>query len=228
MKLYETKDIRNVGIAGHGHCGKTTVVAGIAFATGAAGRLGRVDEGSAITDFDEEEIQRKLSISTSLAAVEWKKTKINFLDTPGFSLFTNDARATLIAADSMLIVVDAVAGVEAQTEKMWAIAEEFKLPRAFVITKLDREHSSYRAEPLESIQTRFGKTAVPVQIPMGAEKDFTGVIDLIRMRAYTYASDGNGLGSEESRTFQLRRTCRCRPGCACIPDRIRGRRRKTT
>jgi elongation factor G len=195
LKLYETKDIRNVGIAGHGHCGKTTVVAGIAFATGAAGRLGRVDEGSAITDFDDEEIQRKLSISTSLAAVEWKKSKINFLDTPGFSLFTNDARATLVAADSMLIVVDAVAGVEAQTEKMWAIAEEFKLPRAFVITKLDREHSSYQ-RTLDSIQARFGKTAVPVQIPMGAEKDFTGVIDLIRMRAFTYSPDGNGLGRE--------------------------------
>jgi elongation factor G len=195
LKLYETRDIRNVGIAGHGHCGKTTVVAGIAYTTGAANRLGRVDEGSAITDFDDEEIQRKLSITTSLAAVEWKKTKINFLDTPGFNLFTNDARATLVAADAMLIVVDAITGVEAQTEKMWAVAEEFNLPRAFVITKLDREHSSFQ-RTLDSIQARFGRAAVPVQIPMGAEKDFKGIIDLIRMKAWTYTPDGNGLGKE--------------------------------
>jgi elongation factor G len=195
VKLYDTKDIRNVGIAGHGHCGKTTAVAGIAFTTGAASRLGRVDEGGALTDFDDEEIQRKLSISTSLAAVEWKKTKINLLDSPGFNLFTHDARATLVAADAMLIVVDGINGVEAQTEKMWAIAEEFNLPRAFVITKLDREHSNFE-RALESIQARYGKTAVPVQIPMGAEKDFKGVIDLIRMRAWTYTPDGNGVGKE--------------------------------
>ena len=196
MRLYETKDIRNVGIAGHGHCGKTTAVAGIAFTTGAASRLGRVDEGTAITDFDEEEINRKLSISTSLAAVEWKKTKINLLDTPGFNLFTHDARATMVAADAMLIVVDGVAGVGAQTERMWEVAEEFKLPRAFVITRLDREHSDYE-RTLRGIQARFGKMAIPVQIPMGEEKDFKGVIDLIRMRAWTYEPDGNGTGREQ-------------------------------
>ena len=195
MKLYETKDIRNVGIAGHGHCGKTTAVAGIAFTTGAASRLGRVDEGTTVTDFDDEEIQRKLSISTSLAAVEWKKTKINLLDTPGFNLFTHDARATMVAADAMLIVVDGVTGIGAQTERMWEVAEEFKLPRAFVITKLDREHSDYE-RVVQGIQLRFGKTATPVQIPMGDEKDFRGVIDLIRMRAWTYTPDGNGIGKE--------------------------------
>ena len=121
MKVYETKDIRNVGIAGHGHCGKTSVVAGLLFAAGATSRLTRVDEGNTITDYDEEEIQRKLTISTSVAAIEWKRTKINILDTPGFNLFTNDANATLIAADALIIVVDAVAGVQAQTEKMWGL-----------------------------------------------------------------------------------------------------------
>ena len=195
MKLYETKDIRNVGIAGHGHCGKTTAVAGIAFTTGASSRLGRVEEGTTVTDFDDEEIQRKLSISTSLAAVEWKKSKINLLDTPGFNLFTHDARATMVAADAMLIVVDGVTGIGAQTERMWEVAEEFKLPRAFLITKLDREHADYE-RTVQSIQLRFGKTAVPVQIPMGDEKDFRGVIDLIRMRAWTYTPDGNGIGKE--------------------------------
>ena len=128
MKVYETKDIRNVGIAGHGHSGKTSVVAGLLFAAGATNRLTRVDEGNTITDYDEEEIQRKLTISTSLAAIEWKKTKINLLDTPGFNLFTNDAYATLIAADAIVIVVDAVAGVQAQTEKMWAYADQRAAP----------------------------------------------------------------------------------------------------
>ncbi len=107
MKVYETRDIRNVGIAGHGHCGKTSVVAGLLYAAGATNRLTRVDEGNTVTDYDEEEIQRKLTISTSIAAIEWKKTKINLLDTPGFNLFANDARATLIAADAVIIVVDA-------------------------------------------------------------------------------------------------------------------------
>ena len=119
MKIYETKDIRNVGIVGHGHSGKTSVVAGLLYAAGATSRLTRVDEGNTVTDYDEEEIQRKLTISTALAAIEWKKTKINILDTPGFNMFVNDARATLIAADAAIVVIDAISGVEAHTEKMW-------------------------------------------------------------------------------------------------------------
>ena len=131
--------------------GKTSVVAGLLFAAGATNRLTRVDEGNTITDHDEEEIQRKLTISTSIAAIEWKKTKINLFDTPGFNLFTNDANATLIAADALIIVVDAVAGVQAQTEKMWAIRRSARAARAIVINKLDRDRASFE-RTMESIQ----------------------------------------------------------------------------
>ena len=195
MKPYETKDIRNVGIAGHGHCGKTSVVAGLLFAAGATNRLTRVDEGNTLTDHDEEEIQRKLTISTSVAAIEWKKTKINILDTPGFNLFTNDAFATLIAADGLIIVVDAVAGVQSQTEKMWAYADERNLPRAIVINKLDRERASFE-RTMESIRARFGRAAIPIHLPLGNEKDFTGVIDLVHMRAHVFVPDGDGKSKE--------------------------------
>jgi elongation factor G len=195
VKTYETKDIRNVGIAGHGHCGKTSVAAGLLYAAGATSRLTRVDEGNTVTDYDEEEINRKLTISTSVAAIEWKKTKINLLDTPGFNMLLNDARSALVAADSVIIVVDAIAGVEAQTEKMWNTAEEFGLPRAIVINKLDRERSSFE-RTMESIHARFGRNAVPIQLPLGAEKDFRGVIDLVRMKAYVYTVDGDGKGKE--------------------------------
>ena len=169
MKTYETKDIRNVGIAGHGHCGKTSVVAGLLFAAGATNRLTRVDEGNTITDYDEEEIQRKLTISSALATAEWKKTKINLIDTPGFNMFANDARATLVAADAVLMVVDAVHGVEPQTEKMWAVAEEFGLPRAIVVTKLDRDRASFD-RTMATIHARFGRTAVPVHLPLGTRR----------------------------------------------------------
>jgi elongation factor G len=195
VKVYETKDIRNVGVVGHGDSGKTTLTAGLLFTTGATNRLLRVDEGNTITDFDDEEISRKISISTAIAVAESKKTKINILDTPGYNIFINDTRASLVAADAALVLVDGVAGVEVQTEKVWGFAEEFKLPRAVVINKLDRERADF-ARALASVQEIFGRAAVPIQIPLGAERDFTGVVDLVRMRAYTYTADGDGKGKE--------------------------------
>jgi elongation factor G len=154
-----------------------------------------VDEGNTITDFDEEEISRKITISTAIAVAEWKKAKINILDTPGYNIFINDARAALVAADSALVVVDGVAGVEVQTEKVWGFTNDFRLPRAVVINKLDRERADFQ-RALESVQENFGRAAVPIQIPIGAERDFTGVVDLIRMRAYTFTADGDGKGKE--------------------------------
>ena len=195
MKIYEGRDIRNVGVVGHGDSGKTSLTAGLLYTAGATNRLTRVDEGNTITDFDEEEIQRKISISTSLAYAEWKKAKINFLDTPGYNIFINDTRSALIAADAALVLVDAVAGVEVQTEKVWSFANDYKLPRVLVINKLDRERSSFD-RTLDSIQTFFGRTAIPIQLPWGAEREFKGVIDLVRMKAYTYSADGDGKGKE--------------------------------
>jgi elongation factor G len=195
VKIYEGKDIRNVGVVGHGDSGKTTLTAGLLFTAGATSRLLRVDEGNTITDFDEEEVQRKVSISTAIGVAEWKRAKINILDTPGYNIFINDTRAALVAADAALVVVDGVAGVEVQTEKVWSYSNDYKLPRAVVINKLDRERSSFE-RALGSVQEAFGRTAIPVQIPIGAERDFKGVVDLVRMKAYTYTPDGDGKGRE--------------------------------
>ncbi len=195
MKVYEGTDIRNVALIGHGHSGKTTLAAGLLYTSGATNRLTRVDEGNTITDFDDEEVQRKISISTALAYAEWAKKKINLIDTPGFNIFINDTKAALAAADSALVLIDGVAGVEVQTEKVWSFAEEFQLPRAILINKLDRERSDFN-RALASAQEFFGRTAVPIQLPLGSEKDFKGVVDLVRMKSYTYASDGDGKGKE--------------------------------
>jgi elongation factor G len=195
VKVYETKDIRNVGVVGHGDSGKTTLTAGLLFTAGATNRLLRVDEGNTITDFDEEEIQRKITISTAIAVAEWKKTKINILDTPGYNIFINDTQAALVVADAALVLVDGVAGVEVQTEKVWQFADDYKLPRTVVINKLDRERADFE-RTLASVQQIFGRSAVPIQIPIGAERDFNGVVDLVRMKAYTYALDGDGKGKE--------------------------------
>jgi elongation factor G len=195
VKVYEGKDIRNVGVVGHGDSGKTALTAGLLFTAGATNRLLRVDEGNTITDFDEEEIQRKISISTAIAVAEWKKTKINILDTPGYNIFINDTRASLVAADSALVLVDGVAGVEVQTEKVWAFANDYKLPRAIVINKLDRERADFQ-RALASVHEVFGRAAVPIQLPIGSEREFKGVVDLIRMKAYTYTPDGDGKGKE--------------------------------
>ena len=197
MKVYESKDIRNVGLIGHGHSGKTSLTAGILFATGATNRLTRVDEGSTITDFDDDEIQRKVTISTGIAFAEWQRSKINFLDTPGFNIFINDTRAVLAAADAALVLVDGVAGVEVQTEKVWQFSNDFQLPRGIILNKLDRERASFE-RALENVQANFGRTAVPIHLPIGVERDFRGVVDLISMKAFTYTADGDGKGREES------------------------------
>ncbi len=195
MKAYETTDIRNVGLVGHGHSGKTSLTAGLLFASGATNRLTRVDEGNTITDYDEEEVQRKITISTGIAAAEWNKRKINLIDTPGFNIFLNDTRASLIAADAAFVLVDGVAGVEVQTEKVWVFTNEFNLPRAIIINKLDRERSSFD-RTLESVQQFFGRTAIPIHLPIGSEREFKGVVDLVRMKSYTYTNDGDGKGKE--------------------------------
>ena len=195
MKVYESKDIRNVGVVGHGDSGKTSLTSGCLFTSGASNRLLRVDEGNTITDFDDDEIQRKITISTAVAVAEWKKSKINLLDTPGYNIFINDTKSSLVAADAALVLVDGVSGVEVQTEKVWAFANDFNLPRAIVINKLDRERSDFD-RALASVHEVFGRTAVPIQIPIGKERDFTGMVDLVRMKAYTYTSGGDGKGKE--------------------------------
>ena len=195
MKVYGTKEIRNVGIVGHGHAGKTSLVSAILYDAGATPRFGRVDEGSTVTDYDEDEIARKTSIHSGLAYVEWNGTKINLIDTPGFAAFILDAKGALRAADAALVVVDSINGVEVQTEKGWSFAEELDLPRLLVVSKMDKERANFEAT-VNSITEAFGRAAVPLQLPIGSESQFQGVIDLVHMRAYTYEKDGSGKPKE--------------------------------
>jgi len=191
MKVYSGSEIRNVAIVGHNDTGKTTLVSQLLFNAGAVNRLGRVEDGTTTTDFDADEIERKHSISTAVAFAEWKETKINLLDTPGFGIFIMEAKSAMRVADSAVVVVSGVTGVEVTTEKVWKFAEEYALPRLLVVNKLDRERSSF-ARTLESLQKKFGKNVVQIQMPIGEEKNFTGVIDLVSMKAYRYAADGSG------------------------------------
>ncbi len=193
MKVYQSNEIRNIGIVGHGDSGKTSLVAALLYASGMTNRLGSADDGTTTTDFDEEEIARKVSISTGIAYAEWNKLKLNLLDTPGYNIFINETLLTLVAADSALVLVDGVGGVEVVTEKVWDFANRLQLPRALVVNKLDRDRASFE-RTLQSIQEVFGRTAIPVQLPLGEEKAFHGVVDLLSMQAFTYSAGGDGKG----------------------------------
>ena len=172
MKVYDATSLRNVAIVGHGGCGKTQLVSTMLFVAGAVNRIGRVDDGTTITDFDEEEIARKHTLSSSLAYAEWQKIKINIIDTPGFANFLTDARAALRVVEAAVVVVDGVAGVEVQTEKLWAEAAALGLPRLVVVNRLDRDRASLE-RTLESLRRDCAREIVPVQLPLGEEKAFT-------------------------------------------------------
>ena len=191
MKAYSAAEIRNVAVVGHNDTGKTTLVAELLFNAGATTRLGRIEDGTTTTDFDQDEIDRQHSISTAVAFAEWNGTKINLLDTPGFGIFIMETKSAMRVADSAAIVVSGVTGVEVTTEKVWKFAEEYALPRLIIANKMDRERASF-TRTLESLQKKFGKNVVPVQLPLGEEKDFAGVIDLVSMKALRYAADGSG------------------------------------
>jgi elongation factor G len=195
LKVYEGKDIRNLVVIGHSHSGKTSLVSAMLFTGGATPKLGRVDDGSTVTDHDEEAISRQMTVATGIAPVEWHNCKINLLDTPGFTLFAHEARIAMSAAEAALVVIDGVSGVEVVTEKVWQYAEEINLPRVIVVSRMDRERANYETT-LESLRTAFGRQIVPVQIPIGSEKNLKGVVDLVTMKAYTYDLGGNGKGKE--------------------------------
>jgi elongation factor G len=195
MKVYDAPNIRNVAIVGHGGSGKTQLASSLLFDAGTVNRLGRVDDGTTITDFDDEEIARKHTLGSSLAHLEWNRTKVNLVDTPGFANFLSDARAGLHVADAAIMVVDGVSGVEVQTEKLWESADEFEIPRVVALSRLERERSSL-SRTLESLHIAFGRTVVPIQLPIGEEKNFKGIVDLVAMKAFTYQADGSGRFAE--------------------------------
>ena len=209
MKVFDSEKVRNVGLVGHGDSGKTSLTSAFLFLTGATNRLGQVDDGNSVTDYDDDEIARKITINTSVAHCEWKQHKINLVDTPGYPAFILDAKSSIVAADTALVVIDAVAGVEVQTEKVWSFADEHALPRALVINKLDRDRSSFERS-LTSAQEAFGRKVVPVQIPIGEEKDFKGVVDLIGQKAYLYKTDGSGKFEETAIPDELQESASIR------------------
>lgn len=197
MRVFESDFIRNICVVGHGAAGKTSLTSAILFNSGAVNRLARVEDGNTVTDWDEEEIERKISISAALAHCEWNKKKINILDTPGYRPFLAETQLALRAADAAAVVVDAVAGVEVQTEKVWEFCDEYSLPRIIVVNKLDRDNASSERS-LASIEKSFGRPAVALQIPIGNEKEFTGVISVVNSKAYRYSRDGSGKFQEEA------------------------------
>jgi elongation factor G len=195
LKVYEGKDIRNLVVIGHSHSGKTSLVSAMLYTGGSTPKLGRVDDGSTVTDHDEEEISRQMTISTAIASVEWHNTKINLFDSPGFTMFAHEAKVAMSAAEAALVVVDGVSGVEVVTEKVWQYADEINLPRVICVSRMDRERANWETA-LESLVNAFGRLVVPVQIPIGSEKSLKGVVDLVTMKAYTYEMGGSGKGKE--------------------------------
>ena len=191
MKVYDAASIRNVALVGHTGAGKTQLASAILADAGMINRFGKVDDGTTVTDFDEEEIARKHTLSASLAFAEWNKQKINLIDTPGIGNFFTDARAGLQVADAALVVVDAVAGVMVQTEKAWLAAEELHLPRLIVLNRIDRERASLDRS-LQSLRESCNRAIVPIQLPIGEEKAFRGVVDLIGRKAYVYEGNESG------------------------------------
>ena len=191
MKDYPVDKMRNLALVGHGSSGKTSLAAAFLFNSGLTTRLTKVEKGNTITDYDPEEIERKISISSAICFLEWKDHKINVIDTPGYSNFLWDTRACLRAVDGATVIVCGVAGVEVGTEKVWEMLEEFGLPRIIIINKLDRENSSFK-RALESVHQFFGRQAIPVQVPIGEEKNFSGVVDLFSKKVFLFEKDESG------------------------------------
>ena len=190
MKEYATGQLRNVVLVGHGSAGKTMLAEAMLFASGATNRLGRIEDGTTVADFDEEEINRTISLSLALVPVEWKGCKLNLLDTPGYTDFVGEVKSALRAADLALLVVDAVSGVEVGTELVWNYVEEQGLPRMVVVNKMNRENSDL-GRTLQALREAFKGNFVPLSLPIGAQADFAGVVDLIEMQA-RMGSDGQG------------------------------------
>lgn len=185
MKTYSPDKIRNVGIVAHGGAGKTSLTEAMLFNAGLTNRLGKVDDGTTVTDYLPEEIKRKVTITSTLAPMEWNNTKINFVDTPGYADFIGEVKGTIRAVDNLLMVVCGVSGVEVQTEVIWDFANEKNMPRLVFINKLDRENSNF-TKVVDELKDSFGTGIVPVQIPIGSEANFSGIVDLLELKAYEY------------------------------------------
>ncbi|HMO80418.1 MAG TPA: elongation factor G [Pyrinomonadaceae bacterium] len=193
MKAFTTENIRNLAVIGHGDAGKTQLVSSLLHVAGATTRWGKVDEGTTVTDYEDDAIERKVSLNNNFAHLEYKDTKTNLIDTPGYAAFVAHARPALRVADCALVVVDGVNGIEVQTEKTWSYANEFMLPRFMVVNKLDKENSDF-GHALETATSSFARSIVPFTLPIGSEASFKGVVDVVHQKAYEF--DDRGIAKE--------------------------------
>ena len=192
MKEYTGDKIRNVAIVGHGGAGTTSVTEALLFRSGAITRMCKVEDGATTTDYEPEEIKRKASVNATLAPVEWRDSKINFIDTPGFADFVAEVKGAFRAVDSALIVINSTSGVQVGTEQCWKLAEDAHLPRIILVNKMDRENADFDSI-LDNLRSKFGKKVLPLELPLGKEDKFCGIIDCVKMKAYK----ANGNGSDE-------------------------------
>jgi elongation factor G len=201
-KLFPSESIRNVAVIGHSSTGKTTLVSALLFDSKAVNRLGKVDKGNAVTDFDDEAVERKITIAAAVAHATHRDHKVNLVDTPGYSIFTTEAVQGIRATEAALMMVSAVAGPEVQTERLWKVCTRMERPVLLAVNLMDRERAS-AARTLQQLQRKFGREVVPMQIPIGEEAKFTGVVDLVRMKAFTFASDESGAVQEAAIPAEL-------------------------
>ncbi len=189
MKAFTTENIRNLAVIGHGDAGKTQLIATLLHVAGATSRWGKVEEGTTVTDYEDDSIARKVTLNNNFTHLEYNDTKINLIDTPGYAAFVAHSRPALRVADCALVIVDAVKGIEVQTEKTWSYANEFLLPRFMVINKLDKEHADF-GHALDTAKESFARSIVPFTLPIGSEHDFKGVVDVVHQKAYEFDADG--------------------------------------
>src|SRR5215210_1000079 len=193
MKAFATENIRNLAVIGHGDAGKTQLVSSLLHVSGTSPRWGKVDEGTTVTDYEEDSIARKISLNNNIAHLEYKDTKVNLIDTPGYAAFVSHARPALRVVDCALVVVDSVNGIEVQTEKTWSYANEFLLPRFMVINKMEKERADF-GHALDTAKDAFARSIVPFTLPIGQEANFRGVVDVVHQKAYEF--DENGKAKE--------------------------------
>jgi elongation factor G len=194
MQVDSPEKLRNVAVAGHNDTGKTTLVSSLLYAGGVTTRMHRVEDGNTLTDFDHEETERKISIGLAPCFVPWQQHKINLLDCPGYGIFFTETRAGLRAADAVVLCVNGVSGVEVNTERVWGYAADIELPLLVNLTKMDRERADF-GRTLDALHKRFGRQIMPIQIPIGLEAGFSGVVDLVSLKAWRFTRDGNGKGT---------------------------------
>jgi len=197
MRVYAGSEIRNVAVVGHAHCGKTSLIAAMLHAAKMTSELGRVEDGSAVTAYDDEEVARQTTMANAVAFAEWNGVKVNLIDTPGFHMFVHEARAAMMPVESALVVVNACSGVETMTDRVWRYAMEVALPRAIVVNQVDHPKADSRIgrrQMIEAMQAKWGRQVVPVELPIVDGNGFHGVVDLVTMKAWLYQPGGSGRG----------------------------------